>query len=1418
MRAYLFIILTLIVCSLLAQTDIPAGYVSGTWTAEGSPYLINGNIEIPNGQILTIEPGVLVEFQGHYRFNVQGRLLAEGTEEGNIIFTPSSLAVGWKGIQFDNVLAMNDSSKVKYCVIKSVYKDHNSDIEISEGGGITIINTSKIAILKSQIKNNNITGMNGGGIYCFSSNPVIKENLVYNNHAYEYFSADEEAGAGGRGGGIYLAESNAKIIGNEIMSNYSDWGGGVHVNKGNPFIKNNLVINNDADYYGGGLNLNSSSSIINNTIVNNSAGSGGGIYDYKSRSNIINTIIWGNDSIHEGNQVYVSNYFGEIGVSAYYYNCCIQDDIAGFGGHPFVGNSIDIIDSNPQFQDAAGNNFYLTPSSPCVDEGAIWSRLDENNTLADIGAFTGIGFAGSGNMPNGYLGGIHTSDILNNTIITENLIIPEDVNVAVSPGVQIQVLGHIEVYGNLNCIGTENNPITFELKHFNADYGYWYGISLYGEDSSNSQFEFTEISGSTCSGLTLYSSSPVISNCEIFENAKGIECFSCIDTVIISNNIIRNNDKYDDDYAGIVAKNSNVKIISNQITDNIYANHTSSSGIYLYNSDSFISDNNIVGNGRGIKFYGNLNSGVITNNVISENLSYGVDCRDNISINNNVISDNLGTGIAGRNSIVANNLINDNQSTGLVSYGGSQIINNTIVDNFAENGGGIRFYGEDGDFYNNIIWENSASESGNQVYIYMNDAYEGNPNFYYNDIQGGIADFGFSEEAYFFGDFQNNLDIEPEFLNSGDNSYQLNNESYCINSGILDITELPIPVLDLLGNPRIYEGDVQRIDIGAYEYQGVPSVVAQPMISVESGDYVNPFLVSIECATEDASIHYTTDGSVPTLLSQLYAEPIAIEESLILIIKAFKPTLLPSLTQEAVYNIGNYYNGNVSGIWETGNSPFLINGDIFIEDGDSLTIQEGIDVVFTGSYSFNIQGSLKAIGTEENQICFTSNDTLEFNNFESVLGGWKGIRLIDTPTTNDSTIFQHCKFDYCKFNENDALRNILEIKNFSKVVIDNCVIEKCQFNDSGSCINLYNADITVSNNFIRQAFSQDSSVRGVTCERSDVLIYKNQISNLGSTTGYSNAFTAGIVANYDANLIIESNMIFGLLGGGNYGSAIRATGSDSYFIINNNLIYDNTVLGINISENALITNNTIYDNCAPTGAGIRIRMTGSDDIFFFNNIIYNNRLNDQDSTYCQVELIEPMIYFPDFYYCDIQDGVEGFSGVEFEGEYIQCIDSDPLFIDPENSNFQFLSDSPSINAGTSDTTGLNLPEFDLAGNSRIYNDIIDMGCYEWQGTEIIDEEFVPSIPVLLGNYPNPFNPSTTISFSIPTESKVNITVYNIKGQTVKTLTNEKFGRGNHQVLWHGKDSSNNSVASGVYFYKLQVDGKEKGIKKMLLLK
>ena len=89
----------------------------------------------------------------------------------------------------------------------------------------------------------------------------------------------------------------------------------------------------------------------------------------------------------------------------------------------------------------------------------------------------------------------------------------------------------------------------------------------------------------------------------------------------------------------------------------------------------------------------------------------------------------------------------------------------------------------------------------------------------------------------------------------------------------------------------------------------------------------------------------------------------------------------------------------------------------------------------------------------------------------------------------------------------------------------------------------------------------------------------------------------------------------------------------------------------------------------------------------------------------------------------------------------------------------------------------------------------------------------------LQNYPNPFNPTTTISFSIPKESNIEISIYNIKGQKVKELISDirQLPEGQHSVVWDGKDDSGKPVSSGIYLYKLKSGNFDK-IKKMIILK
>ena len=105
-----------------------------------------------------------------------------------------------------------------------------------------------------------------------------------------------------------------------------------------------------------------------------------------------------------------------------------------------------------------------------------------------------------------------------------------------------------------------------------------------------------------------------------------------------------------------------------------------------------------------------------------------------------------------------------------------------------------------------------------------------------------------------------------------------------------------------------------------------------------------------------------------------------------------------------------------------------------------------------------------------------------------------------------------------------------------------------------------------------------------------------------------------------------------------------------------------------------------------------------------------------------------------------------------------------------------------------------------------------------QATAIGDEDSkLPHKYALEQNYPNPFNPATTIKFELAKTSKVEISVYNVMGQLVKTLANEEMSAGEHQLVWGGKNMNGNQVTSGIYFLKMK-SGKFTKVRKMTLLK
>jgi hypothetical protein len=152
-------------------------------------------------------------------------------------------------------------------------------------------------------------------------------------------------------------------------------------------------------------------------------------------------------------------------------------------------------------------------------------------------------------------------------------------------------------------------------------------------------------------------------------------------------------------------------------------------------------------------------------------------------------------------------------------------------------------------------------------------------------------------------------------------------------------------------------------------------------------------------------------------------------------------------------------------------------------------------------------------------------------------------------------------------------------------------------------------------------------------------------------------------------------------------------------------------------------------------------------------------------------------------YSNIQGGV---TEIENDGviHWLEGnIDQDPLFVNLGDHPYQVNDYSPCIDAGTPETTGLNLPEYDLAGEIRIFNDRIDMGAYEWNPMVDVEESSMPEkdfLHVIL--YPNPFKTSTTIEYALNSPQTITITFYNQFGKEVdKIKQNQSAGK--QQVVW-----------------------------------
>lgn len=363
-------------------------------------------------------------------------------------------------------------------------------------------------------------------------------------------------------------------------------------------------------------------------------------------------------------------------------------------------------------------------------------------------------------------------------------------------------------------------------------------------------------------------------------------------------------------------------------------------------------------------------------------------------------------------------------------------------------------------------------------------------------------------------------------------------------------------------------------------------------------------------------------------------------------------------------------NSSVSGEWTLEGSPYIIEGRAIIPQGEFLTIEAGVEIKLASSASpmeswfeyesgnvgvIRVQGELIANGTSSDPILFTRNNT-----------GYWGAILFDE-TASQSSSMTHCVVEYAKYTR--LVPGISNVVSFS------------------GGVSFYNSQaINFSSNIMRNNQSFGLYVKNTI---TGLEITNCEVHHNGSSGIMVEGSNVNIINNHlYQNAISSSGQVF----------AVGVTSGSSAWVVGN-LIYDNQGFGIFCNQNSSthIVNNTIYNNYS----GIRVE--GGANTYIHNSIIQNNDNNFQVGS--------PGGAVIEMHYSLTNNSTLDANITNVAGNILS---SDAGFVNPAAGDFTLPDDSPAIDAGGSDTTGLNLPELDILGNQRIDNGIIDIGAIEFQ--------------------------------------------------------------------------------------------------------
>lgn len=379
---------------------------------------------------------------------------------------------------------------------------------------------------------------------------------------------------------------------------------------------------------------------------------------------------------------------------------------------------------------------------------------------------------------------------------------------------------------------------------------------------------------------------------------------------------------------------------------------------------------------------------------------------------------------------------------------------------------------------------------------------------------------------------------------------------------------------------------------------------------------------------------------------------------------------------------------DISGIWTAANSPYIIEGRAIVPFGQSLQIEEGVEIRLKSSASptpawfdysagnlgvIRVQGTIQARGTANNPIRFTRNNS-----------GFWGVVLIDENAA-DSCSFSHCLFEYAH-----ETRNVEGIS--SPISFD-------------GALSLYKKAVRVQDNQFRDNNRNGLYLRSL----SDTLrLVRNYF--------YDNGANGSV---FDQSTVVASNNFY-------YNNSIRSTGqvsairsSNSELYLVGNLIYNNDDFGVFCfgGGNNYLINNTIFGN----SQGIRVE--NGAHTFIYNCIVQGNGLNFASASPGGANITMQH---------SLSDELSFPANVSDMGGNL--LSTNALFVNANSEDFRLQALSPAIDAGRYPLPVFSIPGLDILGQTRISNDSIDIGAIEFQNSLSLEGT---ALGTAVQVYPNP---------------------------------------------------------------------------------